>query len=223
MNYEKLSIERFADNLKAGKYASRTGARRAIGKVDWTNKDKDKGRELVERYFGPEDKNGAAAAVKPKVSVKKAEKAEKAEAAVKPRKVGAPKGPRVKRLVPPVQAAPALHAESAIGGQPEPDKVHRMFIAERVIGASSSAIEAMAKAKAIDSKIDITEMQGAINAMNSSVQVMLALLEINSTETNGTATVEVEDEPVQEEEDREAELFTRARPQAGGSLGAFAS
>ena len=52
-NYEKLTLDRFALNLKEGKYKNLTGARRAIGKTtSWTAKEKEKAQELAAKHFG---------------------------------------------------------------------------------------------------------------------------------------------------------------------------
>jgi hypothetical protein len=70
MNYEKLTPERFAIKLKEGAYASRTGARRAIGKADWKLKDKEEMRVLANaRRWAPESGRTAKPAAKaPKVA-----------------------------------------------------------------------------------------------------------------------------------------------------------
>ena len=65
MNYEKLSPERFAANLKEGKYVGLTGARRAIGKTGWSDKEKDTARALADKHFG-----GATSTAKPKKAAK---------------------------------------------------------------------------------------------------------------------------------------------------------
>lgn len=53
MNYEKLTVERFAQGLKDGKYKAIAGARRAIGKVQgWSAKEKASANELANKHFG---------------------------------------------------------------------------------------------------------------------------------------------------------------------------
>ena len=40
MNYEKVDLAKFTANLSGGRYEAIAGARRAIGKMDWPEKDK---------------------------------------------------------------------------------------------------------------------------------------------------------------------------------------
>lgn len=52
MKYEKITPAQFALRLKAGKYKTRTGARRAIAKMrTWSEKDKAVARNAVSRHF----------------------------------------------------------------------------------------------------------------------------------------------------------------------------
>lgn len=52
-NYEKLTFDGFKKKLNDGGYqGGLTGARRAIGKTDWSEADKNKARSLAEKYFG---------------------------------------------------------------------------------------------------------------------------------------------------------------------------
>lgn len=89
MNYEKLSVDRFVSNLKDGKYSGLTGARRAIGKADWSKKDKERAQEIAAKHFG--DTAPTAKTEKPakKVAAAKVEKSVKKTA--KPVKVAAAK------------------------------------------------------------------------------------------------------------------------------------
>jgi hypothetical protein len=104
MNYEKLSPEKFAINLKAGKYAGLVGARRAIGKSDWSDADKEKARTTAEKHFG------GAPAVKKAVKAAKADKAEKKPAkATKPAKAVKP-AKAAKKAVKAVKAGRATAA-----------------------------------------------------------------------------------------------------------------
>ncbi len=50
-SYDKLTLERFQENLNSGRYSTIAGARRAIGKADWTDKEKNKARALVDSHF----------------------------------------------------------------------------------------------------------------------------------------------------------------------------
>lgn len=103
MNYEKLTVDRFALNLKEGKYAALTGARRAIGKTSsWSTKEKDKAREMAEKHFAGSGATKAAAKKVPQVkSAKKGPKAKavKAVAAEKPKKVTQKKGKKARFAV----------------------------------------------------------------------------------------------------------------------------
>lgn len=83
MNYEKLTVDRFSDNLKTQKYQGITGARRAIGKTNWSQKDKDKAHALANTYFGEEGT--------PKVAAKKVAAAGSAGSKEKEPKVPAKK------------------------------------------------------------------------------------------------------------------------------------
>lgn len=98
MNYEKLTVERFAQNLKDGKYAGLTGSRRAIGKTDWNKSDRERAHDMANKHFAKsgaatKDKTAkpakSAAAKKPKV-VKKAASAA-AKKTTKVAKAAAPK------------------------------------------------------------------------------------------------------------------------------------
>lgn len=51
MNYEKLTPEKFAEKLKAGEYQNLTGARRGIGKADWSDAEKETARSKAEKHF----------------------------------------------------------------------------------------------------------------------------------------------------------------------------
>jgi hypothetical protein len=84
MNYEKLTPEKFVTKLKAGEYESLTGARRGIGKADWSDADKEAARTKAEKHFG-----GVPAPAK-KTATKKAPAAK--TPAVKAAKAGAKVG-----------------------------------------------------------------------------------------------------------------------------------
>lgn len=56
MNYEKLTVDRFALNLREGKYETLTGARRAIGKTSsWGSEEKEKAQKLANKHFNASD------------------------------------------------------------------------------------------------------------------------------------------------------------------------
>jgi hypothetical protein len=69
MNYEKLTVDSFIENAQNGKYAGLTGARRAIGKATWNEKDKKRAHDFADKYFadGKKAKKAAAAAAAPAV------------------------------------------------------------------------------------------------------------------------------------------------------------
>lgn len=87
MSYEKLSPEKFAENLKAGRYANLTGARRAIGKAEWPDATKDKVRHAAEKHFG-----GASTStpIKKEKVVKTAKQAASKSVSAEPKKRGRP-------------------------------------------------------------------------------------------------------------------------------------
>jgi hypothetical protein len=98
--YEKLTVERFQENLQSGKYNSLTGARRAIGKTSsWSNKEKERASEIAVSHFGGDAGTASAPAKK---AVKKVA-AKKTVAAAKT--AGAKRGPKAAKASPPKAAA----------------------------------------------------------------------------------------------------------------------
>lgn len=96
MNYKKLSVEDFALKLKEDGYNGPGGARRAIGKTGWTDKERDQARSLVDAHYGTKDGKGAAASTKqPRKAARTAPKR-----AAKPAKTPAVKGAAPKARVP---------------------------------------------------------------------------------------------------------------------------
>ena len=91
MSYEKLTLERFLERLKGKEYGSLAGARRAVGKTDWSTRAKNIGKEAINKFFGVVE--GEAPAAKPKKAAKKAAAAPKAPKA--PRAAKAAKAPKV--------------------------------------------------------------------------------------------------------------------------------
>jgi len=67
MNYEKITVPRFAERLKAGMYKNVTAARRAIGKADWSEQERQKAQAITNKHFGASD---VARPSKPSVSAK---------------------------------------------------------------------------------------------------------------------------------------------------------
>jgi hypothetical protein len=123
MQYAKMDLAKFTEQLNAGRYESRTGARRAIGKVsEWSAKDKATAHALVNKRFG-EDVNkrfgedGAPPKAVKRGKVKTAKPAKRAAKAVaaKPAKVTPATTPpkktakpakRAGRIIPVAAAAP---------------------------------------------------------------------------------------------------------------------
>lgn len=116
MNYEKLTVERFAVRLKEGAYKGLTGARRAIGKTDWTKKDKDRAHAFADSHFAAGGKSSATA---PKAAAKKAS-ASKAAAKTTPPKTATKKTASKK------SAKAAARAQVPVEkAQAKPQAVHR--------------------------------------------------------------------------------------------------
>lgn len=51
MNYQKMNIASFQQRLKEGLYKGVTGARRAIGKADWGQAEREKAHAIVNKHF----------------------------------------------------------------------------------------------------------------------------------------------------------------------------
>jgi len=107
MSYQKLSVDRFLVNLREGKYESPTGARRAIGKADWPEKEKARAREVTEKHFGgtvtveKKPRGRAARGAKPRAVAAAVKKPIFTEAEAAPKRRGRPrKNPVVEAAVP---------------------------------------------------------------------------------------------------------------------------
>jgi hypothetical protein len=110
MNYERLTVDRFELNLKEGKYAGLTGARRAIGKANWTTKEREKAKEIANKFFdGGKPSVAKTKAPKPEKKAAKAPKPEKK--AAKPAKVKAAK--KTAPTIPSTKRAAALTPPAA--------------------------------------------------------------------------------------------------------------
>lgn len=117
MNYEKLTVDRFVANLKDGKYAGLTGSRRAIGKTDWSKKDRETAHAAADKHFskagaatkGKTPKKAKSAAVKKVAKAKPAKRAAAAKPAAAP-KAAAPtaSAPAPKPVREPVTASSRL-------------------------------------------------------------------------------------------------------------------
>jgi hypothetical protein len=122
MAYERMTLSSFHENLKAGKYETATGARRAVGKAnDWSAHDKVVAAGLINTHFGADSaKTAAPRAAKStakKVAKKTAKKAaaKAAPAVVAPKKVAkaAPAKRAVSRRTPTMKAASTPAAPAA--------------------------------------------------------------------------------------------------------------
>jgi hypothetical protein len=91
MGYERMTLSVFSENLKAGKYETATGARRAVGKSDWGPHDRKIAAEAIDARFGEDGGKSAA----PRTAKKVAKKA----AAKKVAKKAAKAAPVAKRAV----------------------------------------------------------------------------------------------------------------------------
>jgi hypothetical protein len=153
MNYEKLTVERFAARLKENAYKGLTGARRAIGKTDWTKKDKERGHELANEFFGDAPKAAAKATTKkasaaPKAAAKKkasAAPAKKAAAAKPAKKMAASKAP-------PPPATPTRRAAAL----PDPDYV---------VPASPPILEEVTRQNSASAVIAALRSSGPLNEL----------------------------------------------------------
>lgn len=82
--YNKLGFSDFKARLKNGDYESATGARRAVGKCDWEDSEKQSAKTLIDKHFGVEATPAKAAKTpggrkpRPEKAAKKATKAVKA-------------------------------------------------------------------------------------------------------------------------------------------------
>ena len=67
MHYEKLTPEKFQDNLDGNKYKGSTGAKRAIGKADWPKAVKERLSLAVDKHYADEPKKAAKSTPEKKV------------------------------------------------------------------------------------------------------------------------------------------------------------
>lgn len=167
MNYEKLTLAAFSTNLQDGKYASATGARRAVGKADWTEKDKTKGRALVDEFFGTAD----APAAKPK-EAKKASAAPKAakESTEPKKKPGRPKGSTNKVKA---GAQPKARVEETTDGDLTVLDVPLSFNKTvEIANTAAASLQAMAQAKQANSRIELPDLQTAVNILTHALETL---------------------------------------------------
>ena len=81
MGYERMTLAVFSENLKAGKYETATGARRAVGKSDWGPHDRKLAAEAIDARFGEDGGKSAAPRAAKKTAKKVAKKAAAKKAA----------------------------------------------------------------------------------------------------------------------------------------------
>ena len=74
MGYERMTLAVFSENLKAGKYDTATGARRAVGKSDWGPHDRKVAADAINARFGEDGSKPAAPRPAKKVAKKAAAK-----------------------------------------------------------------------------------------------------------------------------------------------------
>jgi hypothetical protein len=201
-NYEKLTLEKFKTNLKGGKYETLTGARRAIGKADWSNVDREAARATADKHFG------APAAGAPKAAATVAKPAKKAEkvapVAAKKAAVAAPKagkstpGRNVSAGSEEKTSAPRSAGKDFV-------KLQSLELSKEVIAAGAAAIEAMVRAKNADSSIDVSEMQNAVNTVAAAVEKMGTVIGVTSTPTSHGSNGASNGAPVEEEEEKATE------------------
>lgn len=136
--YEKLTVERFEQNLTEGKYESLTGARRAIGKTSsWSAKEKERAQAAAASHFGEE-------APAPKTAKKAAAKPGKG-----PAKKAAAKG--VAKTATAVTAATAAPKKSATKSASAATNVPKKSIPARQTSGSNGTSHAITRSSALDS------------------------------------------------------------------------
>ncbi len=187
MNYERMTPEKFAENLSSGKYTSLAGARRAIGKANnWKSSQRDEARALAEKRFGTGDKPKAAAVAKKKPGPKPAKV--KAAAAPGARKKPGPK-PGTKRTWRKAAAATTSAAVTPIVDQ-SPDMMPQglfsltdaqvaanphqaVSIADRAIQSASTGVATARAMKDKNEKLDITEIEEtALSVINKNLAIL---------------------------------------------------
>jgi Meckel syndrome type 1 protein len=100
MAYERMTLATFSENLKAGKYDTATGARRAVGKSDWGPHDRQLAANAINSYFGEDGSKAAAPRAAKKTAKKAAAKKVAKKAAAKPAAKAAPAAKRAARRAP---------------------------------------------------------------------------------------------------------------------------
>lgn len=137
MQYAKMDLAKFAENVKSGRYETRTAARRAAGKADWSNKDRDAAHALINKHWGDEatpSKPKRSKAAKPAKRAAKAAPA-KAASAPPPAKKAAKPAKRAPRAAAPAAPSLDLRRTPVTLGAQEPVSTSRMVASANVIQA----------------------------------------------------------------------------------------
>jgi hypothetical protein len=184
MSYEKLTPEKFIENMKSGKYSGVTGARRAIGKAEWKDAEKERVRGIAEKHFGGATSGTAPASSKkpsqppksqPKVAAKKTAAAASDNT---PKRKGRPPGSGKK-----AQPTATPRASTGNGNGINLDEIQKRIEvaiakAHRATGTNelqelrdaivsvTNGIESLVKAKTAFPDTDFGEMQGSVDLLN---------------------------------------------------------
>lgn len=195
MSYEKLTLDKFVSALAGGKYGSPAGAKRAIGKADWTAKEKEKAKAFTDKHF-----SGGAVA-------KEAKKPAKVAKATKATK----------------RAPVESDGDNASTGNAENDfsAIENLYRAGYVVQTESSALSTLASLKDVEiagQKLDLPELQEAVNQLVGHLRrfgeiANELLLDTATSDVSNGADLDHEDEdPVSlgvAEEPRQGGLFGR--------------
>lgn len=170
-HYEKLTVERFEQNLKDGKYDTLTGARRAIGKTaSWSDKEKEKAKAIALKHFGGE------ATPAPKTTKKVGGKAAPKKAAAKPAAAAAPAAKKVvvkaapKKAAKRVEAAPRaertpVNAQSASNG-PEPRSAREAIqLGTELVGFAGALREGAKLTKTDSPNTNLSPVMEEVNSL----------------------------------------------------------
>jgi hypothetical protein len=147
MSYLKLTLAVFTENLNAGKYETLAGARRALGKVGWSNADKERGQALASKHFGDSGET--------KVAKKAAKKAAKAAAPKKESKKASVKATR----------SPAKSPSFAKFA-----KTRDLSQEHAIIVSCTGALHALLQAKKQEPAIDISEIQDVTSLISKTIR-----------------------------------------------------
>jgi hypothetical protein len=185
MNYEKLTLDRFALNLKEGKYDTPTGARRAIGKTSsWKQTEKDQAQLMVNKHF----KVDASAPAKPaakKTAVRKVAKKAARKAAVKA--VASPTPVSEEKATP--KAAPIHRTPSTekFKAPPAPvGAIDAVQMSHQLIGVVTATRAELDKAYKADPQADFAGIEKELRLV---LYRGLALVNVSTEAEAGSATL----------------------------------